>query len=157
MLKEKMVTNNEYQKILEKEASLYWKKVFAIPENKRDQLEQLKKQYWQEMDKELEKYKITKFDPGLQNEKLNSFIETYCNNNEVTEDYTRYNGYIGSEYITIEGCNNIVNTGYSQYLICESDLTTVSYCEGDITVIVYNNKKAYNYGIEKSIEFYKNN
>lgn len=158
MLNEKIViSNNEYQEIVKKEADVYWKKVFAITEAEKKNMDQLKKQYWSEFNNILNQYKIEDFNPGLRNKHLNKFIEAYCNNNKATEEYTRYEGNIPSNYITIEGCKTIYNTGYNQYLTCEDDLTIIEYCEGDITILTYNNLGGYEDQLKKAEEFYRNN
>ena len=133
-----LVSNNEYQEILKNEAVLYWKKVFAITEDQKQngKLEALKSKYWKEMNEVLNQYEIEKFDPKLKNEALNKFIELYCNSNTITDDFTRYRGHTQADYISIEGCKQKFNTGYNQYLTCHSDLTVVEYCEGDLIVVV---------------------
>ena len=152
-----LVSNNEYQEILKKEADFYWTKVFAITDEqkKNKELETLKNQYWLEMNRKLNQYEIEKFNPNLKNKALNKFIESYCTTNETKEDHTRYNGHTYADYISIEGCKHKFNTGYNQYLVCHSDLSIVEYCEGDITVLVYNNIEAYRQQLSKARKFYK--
>ena len=152
-----IVTNNEYQEILKNEADSYWKKVFAITDEQKDngELDRLKKQYWQEMENNLSIYEIEKFNPNLKNKVLNSFIEKYCTTNTVKDDYTIYNGHLRDNYITIKGCKSRHATGYNQYLTCENDLTIIETCEGDLTVIVYNNLETYQRQIEKADKFYQ--
>ena len=153
-----LVSNNDYQEILKKEADIYWKKVFAITDEQKEkgELDKLKSQYWREMDSILNQYEIEKFNPNLKNKALNNFIESYCTNNTITDDYTRYTGHTRADYISIEGCKSKFNTGYNQYLTCHSDLTIVEYCEGDITVLVYSNITAYRDQLSKARKFYNN-
>lgn len=151
-----LVSNNEYQEILKKEADLYWTKVFAITDEQKEngELDRLKSQYWKEMDENLKQYEIEKFNPNLKNQALNKFIETYCTSNNITDDYTRYQGHTRADYISIEGCEPRFATGYNQYLTCDDDLTAVEYCEGDLIVLTYNNIEAYQQQLAKAEKFY---
>lgn len=153
-----LVTNNEYQEILKKEADLFWKKTFKKSDNgiTGKALENLKKQYWQEMEENLRRYEIEKFNPQLKNKALNNFIENYCTSNKEKENHVRYEGHFPGSYLNIEGCKRNFDTGYSQYLSCDDDLTIVEYCEGDITVLTFKNQEAYKDQLKKAEEFYQN-
>lgn len=152
-----IVSNNDYQEILKNEASIFWSKTFKSSDQgiKGEELEQLKKQYWREMEENLLVYEIEKFNPKLKNKALNNFIEKYCTNNNITDDYTRYTGHLRDDYITIEGCKTRHCTGYNQYLTSDSDLTIIETCEGDLTVITYNTIGAYLEQLEKADKFYQ--
>lgn len=158
MINKKLISNNEYQDILKKEADLYWKKVFEKSDAgvTGEELKGLKRQYWKELDDNLKQYEIEKFNPNLKNEALNKFIELYCTSNNITDDYIRYTGHLRDDYITIEGCKTRHCTGCNQYLTCDRDLTIIETCEGDLTVTTYNNIKAYSKQLASAREFYKN-
>ena len=154
-MKKILITNNEYQKIMRKEADLFWKKVFEKSDAgiKDGELDKLKKQYWDEMESNLSIYEIEKFNPGVANKEIEKLIEG-CTSNTIKDHYTLYRGFTGLSYINIDGMERLFDTGYQQVLISESDLTILEYVEGDLYVKVYNDKEFYSRGLEQITKFY---
>ena len=149
------VSNNEYQEILKNEASIFWSKTFKSSDAgiKDGELDKLKKQYWNEMDKNLSVYEIEKFNPGVANKEIEKLIEG-CTSNTIKDQYTLYRGFTGLSYINIDGMKRLFDTGYQQILTSESDLTILEYVEGDLYVKVYNDKEFYSQGLEQITKFY---
>ena len=154
-MKKILITNNEYQKIMRKEADLFWKKVFEKSDAgiKDGELDKLKKQYWDEMESNLSIYEIEKFNPGVKNKEIEKLIEG-CTSNTIKDHYTLYRGFTGLSYINIDGMERLFDTGYQQVLISGSDLTIIEYVEGDLYIKVYNSKEFYSQGLEQITKFY---
>lgn len=154
-MKKILITNNEYQKIMKKEADLFWNKVFEKSDAgiKNGELDKLKKQYWFEMESKLSIYEIEKFNPGVANKEIEKLIEG-CTSNTIKDHYTLYRGFTGLSYINIDGMERLFDTGCQQVLISELDLTIIEYVEGDLYIKVYNSKEFYSQGLEQIIKFY---
>lgn len=153
-MKKILVTNNEYQKIMKKEADLFWNKVFEKSDAgiKDGELDKLKKQYWNEMDKNLSVYEIEKFNPGVANKEIEKLIEG-CTSNTKKDQYTLYRGFTRLSYINIDGMERLFDTGHQQVLISELDLTIIEYVERDLYIKVYNSKEFYSQSLEQIIKF----
>ena len=154
-MKKILITNNDYQEIMKKEADLFWKKVFEKSDAgiKDGELDKLKKQYWKEMDKNWSVYEIEKCSPGVASKEIKKLIEG-CTSNTIKDHYTLYRGFTGLSYISIDGMERLFDTGYQQVLISGSDLTILEYVEGDLYIKVYNDKEFYSQGLEQITKFY---
>lgn len=161
-MEKKKVTKNEFEKVQEFYASEYWKKVFAIPDNTdRDELEDLKKRYYKEFEEELKQYEVLDFDINSKNEALCKFINLNFDSEEKRESSVLYRGK-GTSSLLYGFINNYNNESihYDYYGLCvysEDLLCMLSYCEGDITAEVYDNKDALEKGVENAKKFYKEN
>ena len=73
------VTNEEYNKIAEGQANLFWRKVFSIPQNVQgEEREELKRKLDNEYNDYMSKYEIIPFAINTECEQLKNLINNTC-------------------------------------------------------------------------------
>ena len=93
---------------------------------------------------------------------MDEFLKAYCNKDETNEDgCKRSQGLTMSHSGDLEvpaGFEEQVHWGSGQFRtvwINDKDLSTITYCEGDITVMQHSIQASYDREIVKAAEFYK--
>lgn len=160
------VTNDQFQEILKSEADLYWEKVFALPkEINKEKLDELKGQYWKEMDNKLDQYEIIPFNVNTLSEGLARLINKLCSTEEQKNPCCKiYRGSIRDDALWWKMINNIginetIRGGdwYNQTYCNRKLLATAHYCEGDVSFTVHSTEKSYNQEVIETEKFYKEN
>jgi hypothetical protein len=178
MIEKKKVTNEEYTKVLQNEADLYWKKVFAYADNNAtktpeeiEKLNNVKSQYWREMDEALVCYEIIPFEVEHENPEIVKLVNRLCNSEEQKNpDCKLFRGSIHNIGMTKDSCDlfyllqgigGFDQAGFeshcSQVFKSNNNKITVGYCEGDITITVHNTEIDYWREVGEVVNFYGKN
>ena len=141
------MTNNQYVKFLEDSVSRVYQKdsnyTFADYSRDADQVE------------------IIPFEINSKNEKLKALINGLCSTDEVQKDCTVYRGHTPKDniYFNLQDVGGFKDIEGGNFYSCayqnESELTTASYCEGDICIKVYNKKEAFENEVKRIEKFYR--
>lgn len=101
--------------------------------------------------------------PEHENEFINKLINDFCTGVENREGKKLYRGnaqnYLGfSRYLTedFKPMNEAFN-GYREVYYSRDNLSSVTTCEGDVTIVLYNDITEYEKGYEESLKFYEEN
>ena len=89
------VTNEQYYKISEVQASLYWRKVFNIDKSiQGEEREELKRKFDNEFNLYMAQYEIIPFVINTENEELKNIINDLCHKESIENDGVLYTGNI---------------------------------------------------------------
>jgi hypothetical protein len=178
VIEKKKVTNEEYQKILQEQADIYWKKVFAYADKNTsktpkeiEKLKEVKSQFMKEMDEVLDRYEIIPFEVGHENPEIVKLVNRLCNKEEQKNpDCKLFRGSINNIgmgkdsydlFYLLQGIGGFDQAGYeshcNQVFKSTVNRVLVSYCEGDITITIHNTELDYLREVDEVKNFYGNN
>ena len=101
------VTNEEYNKIAEGQANLFWRKVFAIPENVQgEERKELKRKFDNEFNDYMSQYEIISFSINTECEELKNLINSICDREEKEKESVLYKGHILTSESVLKFINN---------------------------------------------------
>ena len=157
------VTAEEYNKIAEGQASLFWRKVFAIPENVQgEERKELKRKFDNEYNDYMSQYEIISFSINTECEELKKLINNTCHKEEKEKESVLYKGHI----LTSDKILNFVfNNKYeiielNHYTIASFNAeykTIIQYCEGDIYINIFDTVEAFKSELKRVKKWYKEN
>ena len=148
------ISKNEYNKISEKISREYIRKVLSLSkELSKEEREFQKKRIELECDKELEKYEVIPFNPGV-NDKINDLINKLCNTETEQEGYRLFEGEIEDhkiidDLIKNEGFEILENYGY-EIEVYNKDLNLIiGRSFDDISFLVCNSSDSFNFELKR--------
>ena len=157
------VTHEEYNKIAEGQASLFWKKVFAIPQNiQGEERKELKRKFDHEFNDYMSQYEIIPFSINTECEELKNLINSTCNKEEKEKESVLYKGHIltGESVLKFINNNNYEFIEYNYYTIASFNAeykTIIQYCEGDIYINIFDTVEAFKSELKRVKKWYKEN
>ena len=157
------VTNEQYNKIAEGQASLFWRKVFAIPENVQgEERKELKRNFDNEYNEYMAQYEIIPFSINTECEQLKKLINNTCHKEEEKNGGTMYKGHLLNNGLIVDfiNSNNYKFIQYDYYTIASYNAekkTIVQYCEGDVYIHVFEDVQAFENEINRVVTWFKEN
>lgn len=157
------VTNEQYNKIAEGQASLFWRKVFAIPENVQgEERKELKRKFNNEYNNYMSQYEIIPFSINTECEELKKLINNTCNKEEEKNGGTMYKGHLLNSGLIVDfiHCNNYKFIEYNYYTVASYNAekkAIVQYCEGDVYIHVFEDVQAFENEINRVVTWFKEN
>lgn len=160
-MKKILVTNEQYNKIAQKEADNYWKKCFKLDPKAADYKAQ-RKRISQEYDAILDQYEIIPFTINTDNDQLKKAINYYCQTEEKREFKTLYRGFTNNENTIYNikkefNLNTIYDGGYNISLYSDDLKLIVDYTEGDLNFSISDTQELYAAEKQRTINFYNDN
>ena len=145
------VTAEEYNKIAEGQASLFWRKVLAIPQNVQgEERKELKRKFDNEFNLYMSQYEIIPFSINTECEQLKNLINNTCHKDILTSDKV-LNFVFNNKYEIIE---------LNHYTIASFNVkyrSIVQYCEGDIYINIFDTVEAFKRELKRIKKWYKEN
>lgn len=157
------VTNEQYYKISEVQASLYWRKVFNIDKSiQGEEREELKRKFDNEFNLYMAQYEIIPFIINTENEELKNIINDLCYKESIENDGVLYTGNIltSEKILKFVNKNNYKFIEYDYYTIAAyntNEKAIIQYCEGDIYISIFDNSKAFDNELNRVKNWYKEN
>lgn len=157
------VTNEQYYKISELQASLYWRKVFNIDKSiQGEEREELKRKFDNEFNLYMAQYEIIPFVINTENEELKNIINDLCYKESIENNGVLYTGttLTNDKILEFVNKNNYKFIEYNYNTIAAyntKDKTLIQYCEGDIYINVFDNSKAFDNELNRVKNWYKEN
>lgn len=157
------VTNEEYYKISEVQASLYWRKVFNIDKSiQGEEREELKRKFDNEFNLYMAQYEIIPFVINTENEELKNIINDLCYKESIENDGVLYTGNIltSEKILKFVNKNNYKFIEYNYNTIAAynaKDKTLIQYCEGDVYINVFDTLGSFNNELNRVKNWYKEN
>ena len=157
------VTNEEYYKISEVQASLYWRKVFNIDKSiQGEEREELKRKFDNEFNLYMAQYEIIPFVINTENEELKNIINDLCYKESMENGGVFYSGttLTSEKILKFVNKNNYKFIEYDYNTIAAyntKDKTLIQYCEGDIYISIFDNSKAFDNELNRVKNWYKEN
>ena len=157
------VTNEQYYKISEVQASLYWRKVFNIDKSiQGEEREELKRKFDNEFNLYMAQYEIIPFVINTENEELKNIINDLCYKESIENNGVLYTGNIltSEKILKFVNKNNYKFIEYDYYTIAAyntNEKAIIQYCEGDIYISIFDNSKAFDNELNRVKNWYKEN
>lgn len=157
------VTNEQYYKISEVQASLYWRKVFNIDKSiQGEEREELKRKFDNEFNLYMAQYEIIPFVINTENKELKNIINNLCYKESMENGGVFYSGttLTNDKILEFVNKNNYKFIEYNYNTIAAynaKDKTLIQYCEGDVCINVFNNSKAFDNELNRVKNWYKEN
>lgn len=162
-MKKIKVTNEEYNRIADKQASLYWRKVFNIDKSiQGEERKELKRKFDNEFNLYMAQYEIIPFVINTENKELKNIINNLCYKESIENDGVLYTGNIltSEKILKFVNKNNYKFIEYDYYTIAAyntNEKVIIQYCEGDIYISVFDNSKAFDNELNRVKNWYKEN
>lgn len=157
------VTNEQYYKISEVQASLYWRKVFNIDKSiQGEEREALKRKFDNEFNLYMAQYEIIPFVINTENKELKNIINNLCYKESMENGGVFYSGttLTNDKILEFVNKNNYKFIEYNYNTIAAyntKDKTLIQYCEGDIYINVFDTLEFFNNELNRVKNWYKEN
>ena len=157
------VTHEQYNKISEGQASLFWRKVFAIPQNiQGEERKELKNKFNHEFNNYMSQYEIIPFSINTVCEELKNLINSTCNKEEKEKESVLYKGHILTSdkilnFVFKNKYEIIELNNYAMASFNTEHKAIIQYCEGDTYINVFDNIEAFNSELKRVKKWYKEN
>lgn len=148
------ITKNEYNKISEKISREYIRKVLSLSkELSKEEREFQKKRIEFECDKELEKYEVIPFNPGVNN-RIDNLINALCSTEIEQEGYKLFEGEIEDhkiieDLIKNEGFEVLEDYGYKIDIYNKDLNVIIGRSFDDIAFLVCNSSDSFYYELKR--------
>ena len=157
------VTAEEYNKIAEGQASIFWRKVFSMPANiQGEERETLKRKFDNEYDEYMSQYDIIPFSINTECEQLKKLINNTCHKEEDKNGGTMYKGHLLSSELIVDfiHCNDYKFIEYNYYTVASYNAeqkAIIQYCEGDIYIHVFDDVQSFDNELNRVVTWFKEN